>query len=134
MKKALAVGGILLFSLMIVGLPYSARQNPIPPGDYGALIGQLIGVVLIITGLFYSVRWYLKLDGHTYKLARQAWASILVVYALIAVLIGAAMVMTSAVFGAVMVIVWSAIAVASWKWRKRLRNKESAAAASKLPA
>jgi len=135
-KKVLAVGGILLFSLMLIALPRSMQQNPAPPGDYAYLIGQMTVVVLIVAGLFYSVRWYLKLNGHTYRLARQAWASILFVYALLATPIDAyiALIMKSAVLGVVMAVVWAALAFACWRWRKRLRSEEIAAAASKLAA
>jgi hypothetical protein len=99
MKKALAVIGIVIFSLMLISLPYSAQQNPAARVDYAYFIGQLVGIVLIIAGLFYSVRWYLKLGGHSYKLARQAWASILFAYSLVGALIGVGLTRVGGLFG-----------------------------------
>jgi hypothetical protein len=133
-RKALAVIGIILSSLMLLALPRSVEQNPSPPGDYAYLAGQLVGAVLVVCGLFYSVRWYLKLGGHTYKLARQAWASILFAYSLLGVLIGAALTRMSLVLGPVAALTWAAVAFGCWRWRRRLRRKERDLAASVTPA
>jgi len=70
MKKVLAIVCIVAFSLMVLAIPRSLQQNPMPAGDYAYLFGQLAAAVLIIGFLFFSVRWYLTLSGHTYKVKR----------------------------------------------------------------
>jgi hypothetical protein len=135
-KKFLAGLLIALFSLMVIGFPRNTQMHP--PKDSADAIGQLAALVLLIAGVFYSVRWYMKLSGHTYKLARQAWASILFCYSLLGILIGLAMLpvfmpgrTVPVAFGIVMVAVWTSVAVASWMWRRRLRRAETSGAVSK---
>jgi hypothetical protein len=132
MKRGLAILGIVVFSLMLIALPRGMEQNPPPPGDYAYLVGQLAGMVLIVGFLFYSVRWYLKLSGHTYKVGRQAWASILFWYSLLGVLLGLTLTRVSGVFGVGAAILWVFVALACWKWRKRLRRVESGTVASSV--
>ena len=75
MKKLFAALLIAFFTLAIITAPRGGQLNPLK--DLGGTVVQLIAVLVVIAGLFYGVRWYRKLDGHTDKLARQAWASIL---------------------------------------------------------
>ena len=100
MKKVLAVICIVVFSLMVLAIPRSLQQNPMPAGDYAYLFGQLAAAVLMIGFLFFSVRWYLTLSGHTYKVTGQAWASIFLGYSFIGVLVGVLMVKLYPSFGA----------------------------------
>jgi hypothetical protein len=124
MKKLLAALLIAFFTLTIIASPISTRLHP--PKDRAEAIGQLVGLVLMIAGLFYSVRWYIKLNGHTYKVARQAWASILFWYSTIGILMGLALrVSFSVIAGALMMTVWVLVGFACWKWRGRLRRAEA---------
>jgi len=74
-KKVEAVVLIVFFTLIVIESPRTAQLHPAK--DIAEAIGQLTAILLFVAGLFYSVRWYMKLNGHTYKLSRQAWASIL---------------------------------------------------------
>jgi hypothetical protein len=81
----------------------------------------------------FSARWYIKLSGHTYKVSRQAWAVILFWHSVLATLFGFAMMFAaSVVLGAPLVLLWSGVGFACWKWRQRLRRAETGLAA--LPA
>jgi hypothetical protein len=129
MKKVLAGLLVALFSLMIIGEPRNVQVHP--PKDSAEAVGQLAAMVLLIGFLFFSVRWYIKLSGHTYKLARQAWASILFWYSLLAILVGIMMAATiSYAFGVPMMVIWACVAFACWKWRGRLRRAEAAISAT----
>ena len=124
MKKVVAVLLIAFFTLAIITAPRDDQLNP--PKDLGGTVVQLIAVLVIIAGLFYSVRWYMKLDGHTYKLARQAWASILFWYSLLATLTGLALMVSVSVAPAIPITALSALlGFACWKWRRRLRRAEA---------
>jgi hypothetical protein len=124
MKKLVAVLLVTFFSLAIIASPRAAQQNP--ANDLGGAVAQLIVLLLFIAGLFYSVRWYMKLDGHTYKLTRQAWASILFWYSMIGVLMGLMFTRSvSVIAGTVMMVVWALVGFACWKWRGRLRRAEA---------
>jgi type II secretory pathway pseudopilin PulG len=130
MKKFLAGLLVAVFTLMTIASPSSTQLHP--PKDAAEAVGQLMGLVLLIAGLFYSVRWYMKLDGHTYKLARQAWASILFWYSLLAILVGLGMAVTiSVAVGATMTAIWACLGFVCWKWRGRLRRAEASGAVSK---
>lgn len=124
MKKGLAILCIVIFSLMVLGIPTSLQRNPAPPGDYAAFTGQLAAAVLIIGFLFFSVRWYLTLSGHTHKVNGQAWASIFLGYSFIGALVGIMMVRLYPSFGVVMLAVWMLIGFLCWKWRRKVRATE----------
>jgi hypothetical protein len=130
MKKTVAVICIAICSLALIGIPRSVQQNPLPPGDYAGLVGRLAAVVTIIGFLFFSVRWYITLSGHTYRVSRQAWASILFWYSFVGILMGATFVRLAVItghsssFGMILAAVWALIAFACWEWRKRLRAQE----------
>jgi predicted histidine transporter YuiF (NhaC family) len=133
MKKFLAVVLIAFFSVMVIG--ESTSVNQLLSTDLAYTIGQLCGMLLAIGFLFFSVRWYLKLDGHTHKLARQTWATLLYYYSIIAVLMGIASLVKKETFGGVLVnkeiiggvmalILWSLVGFFCLKWRQRLRQHE----------
>ncbi len=126
MKMVLAIVCIVAFSLMVLAIPRSLQQNPMPAGDYAYLFGQLAAAVLIIGFLFFSVRWYLTLSGHTYKVNGQAWASIFLGYSFIGVLVGVLMVKLYPSFGAIMLALWMLIGFLCWKWRRKVRAMERA--------
>lgn len=141
-KKALAVVCITVFTMAIISIPRSMTQHPTPPGDYAYLIGQLMGVVLVVGFLFFSVRWYMTLSGYTLKVGRQAWAAILFWYSLLGVLIGLSITRMgfvenstfTIVSGAVAIGVWILVGSACWKWKKRLRAAEKTVQASAASA
>jgi hypothetical protein len=82
--------------------------------------------------LFFSVRWYIKRSGHSYKIGRQAWAVILLWYSLLAMFVGLATIKDSIALGVPMAALWACVAFACWKWRQRLRRAEATLAT--LPA
>jgi len=130
MKKVLAGFLIALFTLMNFAGPYHLQQHP--PQSAAEAIGNMVGLVLDIGFLFFSVRWYIMLSGHTYKVNRQAWAVILFWYSVLATLVGLVMIFAvSVALGAPLVLLWSGVGFACWKWRQRLRRAESLTA---LPA
>ena len=77
MRKTLATILIILFTFMIVAVTSQAGKAPRRQGDVAGAIGELVGMLLWFVGLFYSIRWNIKLHGHTYKLGRQTWAALL---------------------------------------------------------
>ena len=129
-KKIEAVVLIVFFTLMVIESPRTAQLHPAK--DIAEAIGQLTAILLFVAGLFYSVRWYMKLNGHTYNLSRQAWASILFWYSLLAILIGLVMMVSSSfAIGAPMAAIWACSGFAFWRWRGRLRCAEANGAISK---
>ena len=136
MKKLFAALLIAFFTLAIITAPRGGQLNPLK--DLGGTVVQLIAVLVVIAGLFYSVRWYMKLDGHTYKLARQAWASILFWYSLLATLTGLALMVSVSVAPAIPItVLCSLLCFACWKWRRQLRLAEAKQAirkATRLPS
>ena len=130
MKKFLAVVLIVFFSVMVIGESTTGNQHLSIKLSY--TIGQLFGISLAIGFLFCSVLWYLKLNGHTYKLARQTSATLLYYYSIIAVLMGIAALVNEETFlvnketfgKVVMLILWSVVGFFCLKWRERLRQHE----------
>jgi hypothetical protein len=114
MRSASSSKALNSLSLVLIALPRTLQRNPFPRGDYAFLAGRLVGVWLIIALLFYSVRWYLQLNGHTYKLARQAWAWILLVYSLID-LIAVIFTRLQGILGIAIMLLWILVAVTCWK-------------------
>ena len=82
-EKLFAALLIAFFTLASITAPRGGQLNP--PKDLGETVVQLIAVLVVIAGLFYGVRWYMKLDGHIYKLARQVTGLALVVSVSVAV-------------------------------------------------
>ena len=124
MKKSFAGFLIALFSLLIVEQPRTAQLYPAK--DDAEAFGQTVGLALLVGFLFFSVRWYIKLSGHTYKISRQAWAVILLWCSVIATAVGVAIIpMVSVTFGEFIVALWACIGFACWKWRQRLRRTEA---------
>jgi hypothetical protein len=76
MKKSFAGILVTLSILLIFAASLNAAHRP-PVHDLASALGNLAGMLFDLAFLFYSVRWYIKLSGHTYKLARQTWAAIL---------------------------------------------------------
>ena len=123
MKKGFAGFLIALFSLLIVEQPRTAQLYPAK--DAAEAFGQTVGLVLLVGFLFFSVRWYIKLSGHSYHISRQAWAVILLWCSVIATAVGVAMIpMVSVTFGEFIVAIWACVGFACWKWRQRLRRTE----------
>jgi hypothetical protein len=130
MKKVLAIICIVIFSLMVLAIPSSWQQHPMPSGDYAYLIGQLTAAVLMIGFLFFSVRWYLTLSGHTYKVSGQAWASIFLGYSFIGLVVGALLLRVNPMFGVFMLALWALIGFSCWKWRRKIRSTERSLSSS----
>jgi hypothetical protein len=72
-KKLAACALIALFSLMLVGSSAQFGRRPHGEGIAYAL-GALLGVLLILFGLYASIRWLLRLNGYTKTCGRQAVA------------------------------------------------------------
>jgi hypothetical protein len=125
MKKFLAGLLVGLFTLLIFGASLNATRT-LPQHDLAYAIGNLAGMLLNCLFLFFSVRWYIKLSGHTYKLARQTWAAILLWYSVFAVLCGVAALLGRFIgMGIMFIVLWSAVGFACWKWRQSLRRREA---------
>jgi len=77
-KKIAATILIVLFSLML--LSANASLVKAPKGDIAYLIGQLIGVVLVVLGLIFSIRWRVRLAGYQQTAGRQALAIFLIAF------------------------------------------------------
>src|SRR6267378_8511503 len=111
MKKTLAVVLIILFTLMIIGETSQAGKSHVQAGDIGGAVVDIVFILLLFAGLYYSARWSVKLSGHTYKVGRQTTAALLFWYSAFATFIG---LMTpvfqrnksSLIFGGVMVAIW----------------------------
>lgn len=135
MKKTIAITLIVFFALATISIPRSLSQAPnlFEPERLPELLGYLLGAVVFpIAGLFFSVRWYLTLSGHTYKTTAQAWLYILRPYALLAsfliavVLLIRAKANITALIGVLTTAFWAWSVYASTKWLKRLHVLEAA--------
>ena len=87
-KKLAADALITILVLMIIS-GGTRTETSVQPGDVAGALGRLTALLLLLVGLFLSVRWRVKLSGHNYKVGRQAIAAILFWYSLLAILFGA---------------------------------------------
>ena len=130
MKKIFASVLVALFVLMIAGAANQAYKTHRQPGDVAGAIGALTGYLLLWVGLYYSVRWRIQLSGHTYKVGRQAVATILFWYAVFAVFAGLMMPLLlgettfNFAVAAIIVVLWSSVAYVCKRWQQRLRAAE----------
>lgn len=127
-KKLAADALITILVLMIIS-GGTRTETSVQPGDVAGALGRLTALLLLLVGLFLSVRWRVKLSGHNYKVGRQAIAAILFWYSLLAILFGVLMPLFerstfTLVVGAVMVAIWSGSAYVSRRWQRRLRSAE----------
>jgi hypothetical protein len=130
-KKTLATILITLFTLAIIVVTSQAGKVPQRQGDVAGAIGELVGMLLWFVGLFYSIRWNIKLHGHTYKLGRQTWAALLFWYSVLAAFIGLDMIAFEhnsfgLTPGSIMLVLWSGMAYICRRWQKRLLGAERA--------
>ena len=88
MNRVIANTLIMLFILMIIAASAQAGKSMATPGDVAGTLGALTGYFLLIVGLFYSVRWRMKIAGRKYKLGRQTFAVLLFWYSAFAAVIG----------------------------------------------
>ena len=91
--------------------------------------GSPSGFALLVVGLYFSVRWRIKLSGHDYRVGRQTLATILFWYSIVAIFIGLMMPFCARntfgfTYGAVMTVLWGGVAYACKRWQKRLRAEE----------
>lgn len=130
MKKTVGTILIIILSFWIIGI--ATRGGSVQPASRdrtGAVTG-IIFVALLMVGLFFSVRWRMKLSGHHYKLGRQTTAAILFWYSSLAAMIGIAMAAANSgdrlrfILGISMVVISSLSAYACHKWRNRLLAEE----------
>jgi hypothetical protein len=131
MKKTLAIILIVFFVLMIIGASSQTGKNHHQPGDVAGALGELVGMLLLFAGLYYSAKWLMKLSGHTYKVGRQTWAALLFWYSVFAAFIGLIISVYERntfgfPYGAVMLVIWSGAAYACKRWQRRLRTAELA--------
>jgi hypothetical protein len=92
----------------------------------------LTAQLLVLTGLFFSSRWRIKLSGHTYKAGRQTLAVLLFWFSLVGLLGGFIMIFAvgsrtagNVGFDLVMIAIWSFVPYLCRKWLKRLRVAEA---------
>lgn len=124
MKKIVAVLFVTLSIFLILGVAINGTQKH--PHDAAYALGSLVGMILDFSFLFFSVRWYIKLSGHSYRLARQTWAAILFWYSMFAVLFGIGALANGLIaMGLTFLILWSGIGFVCWKWRQGLRRAEA---------
>jgi hypothetical protein len=131
MKKTLAIILIILFVLMIIGETSQAGKNHAQAGDFSGAVVDIVFMLLLFAGLFFSARWLMKLSGHTYKVGRQATAALLFWYSAFATFIGLMMPVFERntfglISGGVMVTIWLTAAYACKRWQRRLRVAERA--------
>ena len=131
MRKTLATILIILLTFMIIAVTSQAGKAPRRQGDVAGAIGELVGMLLWFVGLFYSIRWNIKLHGHTYKLGRQTWAALLFWYSVFAAFIGLMMPLVERskfglTLGGFMLVLWVGVAYACRRWQQRLRLAEQA--------
>lgn len=120
-KKIIASILIAIFALMLIG----ASVAKVPPARSTAeRIGQIIGYLFILLGLFYSTRWRLKLAGRCYKVGRQSFAALWFCESILGILLGFNFIGLSVPFGVGMIVVWSLSLWATYRWLKRLRSHE----------
>jgi hypothetical protein len=130
MKKALAIFLSVWFVVMIIGGTAQASREPMH-GDIAFALGQLIGFLLAVTGLYYSTKWRISLSGHTYRLGRQTWTALLFSYSVFAAFIGLTLLVVERntiglSFGGVMLVIWLSVGYVCWRWRRSLRSQEQA--------
>jgi len=113
-------------------------------GDGGLLREAVLDVMWVagVAGVFFSVRWYMKLRGRTRKVSLQALATILFWYSL-GVILSALTYIVMGILGEVEpfvphgavagIPIFGLIALLSWIWRQRLRAAEKAVQASAQP-
>jgi hypothetical protein len=121
----------LLIAFFVFGtVGGSAQATKIQtPGDVYEVAGRLTGFALLVVGLYFSVRWRIKLSGHDYRVGRQTLATILFWYSIVAIFIGLMMPFYARntfgfTYGAVMTVLWGGVAYACKRWQKRLRAEE----------
>jgi hypothetical protein len=126
LKRVFAYVLVAFFVMMIA----SASSRVIrQPDNVAQAAGAITGYLLLFVGLYYTVKWSMKLSGHTYKVGRQTVAKLPFWYSVVAALVGLMMPLVKRnTFGfgyaAVMLIIWSTVAYACWQWRQRLRRAE----------
>ena len=132
MKKTLATVLIVFFVMILVtGITRTIRvaAQQVSHDYIAEALGRLAAFLLVLTGLYYSTRWLMKLSGHSYKLGQQTWAALLFWYSALAALLGLTLSFverntTVLTIGAVMLVVWLSVAYACWRWRRTLRRQE----------
>jgi hypothetical protein len=132
-KKILATILIVLFSLLL--LSANAELSKEHRSDWAYLLGQLVSVALIITGLIFSIKWQVKLSGHINTSGRQAVAIFLGVFCcwgLLLVVLSLAMsaTSTSAILFLVPLVMGAAYIgglYLAFRWLKKLRRSERSA-------
>jgi hypothetical protein len=121
----------LLIAFFIFGTVGGSAQAAMmqTPGDVYEVAGRLTGFALLVAGLYFSVRWRIKLSGHDYRVGRQTLATMLCWYAIVAAFIGLMMPYYARntfgfTYAAVMVLLWGGVAYACKRWQRRLRAEE----------
>lgn len=127
-KKLAANALVTVLVLMIISAS-TRTETSVKPGDVSGALGRSTALLLLLVGLFLSVRWRVKLSGHNHEVGRQAIAAILFWYSLFAILFGVLVPLFerstfTLVFGAAMVAIWSGSAYVCRRWQCRLRSAE----------
>ena len=88
-------------------------------------IGRLVGLAIVLAGLFYSTRWLLILSGRKHKVGRQAFATLWCVESVLGIFLGFAFIKgIGLLFGTTVVVVWSASFWLTYRWLAKLRREE----------
>ena len=130
--RVLAVVCIIMSSVLAAGLPVDFVWEPVRPHDYHAFLLQVLTAVILVGGVFYSVRWYMQLSGRTHKVNSQTWAAILFWYSLLGILFGLQLIVMglfpepafSARTGEAVALIFALVGFPSGIWRERLRAAE----------
>jgi hypothetical protein len=132
-KKTAAVVLIVLFSLWVIAVPYTQMQHP--PRNLTDSIADLVEVLLLITGLIFSIKWRIKLSGFVTTSGRQAVAIFLIVFCAWGLLLVVAM-SSSGFFvpGLILGVVYAVGLYACIRWLRKLRRRERDQAVPQPPS
>jgi len=123
-KKKFANALVAFFILMLLGGSANASKIHHAEGGLAGLIGELTGYAFVLLGLFYSTRWTLTLSGHSYKVGRQAFATLWFWESILGMLLALFMLRISVVSSLATFSMWSLSTWAMYRWLKRLRVHE----------
>ena len=104
-------------------LGQSTRHDP--AGSRAEAIGRLLGLVIVLAGLFYSTRWLLVLSGRKHKVGRQAFAVLWCCESVLGVLLGLAFLRSIGLLvGSIIIVVSSVSFCLTYRWLSRLGKED----------
>jgi prepilin signal peptidase PulO-like enzyme (type II secretory pathway) len=124
---------LVLFSLWVIAVP--SYETLHPPRDLDQAIIDLVVVLLLITGLIFSIKWWIKLAGFVRTSGRQAVAIFLIAFCAWGLLL--VVVMSSSGFfvpGLILGVVYAVGLYACIRWLRKLRRRERDQAVPQPPS